>query len=175
MENAAPDEFHIPHEHLARLNDPEVLRRYVEEGKTFQEILEFDEKTMQDFYRVARNLLDRNQSQDAVDAFLFLTTLNPFVSAYWVGLGMCEQLQEEYKRALVAYAMAQVTDRTNPIPQYYSAACHHALGETDRALTCLEKAIEDADEYDAFASVKMRALIAQKALLEKRPRPTDEM
>lgn len=168
MEGDTPEEFKIPQEHLDKLNDPEVLRRYVEEGKTFQEILEFDDDAMHRFYRIARGLLESHRNQDAADAFLFLTTLNPFVASYWIGLGMCEQLQEEYKRALVAYAMATVSDRSNPTPLYYAAACHHALDDLDRALVSLDQAIQDAGDIAEYASVKDRALAAQRVLLAKR-------
>lgn len=168
MDNA--EAFKIPQEHFDKLNDPNVLRRYVDEGKTFQEILEFDDAAMERFYQVARGLLDVQRHKDAADAFLFLTTLNPFVSAYWIGLGMCEQLQEEYKQALVAYAMAAISDRHSPVPLYYSAACHHALNDTDQALRSLEMAIEAAGEYDAYADMRERALSSQKILQEKKRR-----
>lgn len=167
-ENA--EAFKIPQEHLDKLNDPDVLRRYVDEGKTFQEILEFDDEAMERFYQVARTLFQIQRHKDAADAFLFLTTLNPFVSAYWIGLGMCEQVQEEYKQALVAYAMATISDRNNPTPLYYAAACHHALNDTDQALRTLESAIEAAGEYEAYADIRERALASQKILQDKKRR-----
>lgn len=162
------DGFKIPQEHLDKLNDPDILRRYIDEGKTFQEILEFDDATMERFYQVARSLLEVHRHRDAADAFLFLTTLNPFVSAYWIGLGMCEQSQEEFKQALVAYAMASISDRHNPTPLYYSAACHYALNDIDQALRSLEIAIDEAGDHDAYAVIRERALASQKILREKR-------
>jgi type III secretion system low calcium response chaperone LcrH/SycD len=168
MDNDHADDFKIPQEHLDKLNDPEILRRYVEEGKTFQEILEFDDDTMRRFYYVARALLESHRHRDAADAFLFLTTLNPFVASYWIGLGMCEQFQEEFKQALVAYAMATVSDRQNPTPFYYAAACHYALNDIDQALRSLALAIEMADEQEDYTDIRERALASQKILLGKR-------
>lgn len=162
--------FKIPQEHLDKLNDPDVLRRYIEEGRTFQEILEFDDETMERFYQLARGLLIVHRNRDAADAFLFLTTLNPFVSAYWMGLGMCEQAQEEYKQALVAFAMASVSDRHDPTPLYYSAACHYALDDIDQALRTLEQTIEEAADHEPYAEIRQRAVASQKILLEKKRR-----
>lgn len=161
------EDFKIPQEHLDRLNDPNVVRRYIEEGKTFQEILELDDAMMGRFYQVARALLEMHRHREAADAFLFLTTLNPFVSAYWIGLGMCEQFQEEYKQALVAYAMASISDRHDPVPLYYAAACHHALNDTAQALRSLEQAIEEAGDHEAYAVIRERALNSQRILRER--------
>lgn len=157
----------IPKEHLEKLNDSETLRRYVEEGKTFQELLGIEEESMDSFYQKARSLLEAGRHRDAGDVFIFLTTLNPFVSAYWLGLGMCEQFEEEYKQALIAYSMASIGDRTNPTPLYYAAACHHACGDISRALTSLESAIEVADDHENYAEIKSRAQSAQSILSHK--------
>lgn len=168
MENERREDFEIPKEILEKLSDPEVLRRYVEEGRTFQEILEFDDETMEKFYQTAIRLMHAHRYADAGDAFLFLTTLNPYVAAYWLGLGMCEQLNEDYKPALVAYAMASMSDRANPLPHYHSAACHHALDDLDKSLLFLERAIDSAGEMEEHAALKARSLAAREALLAKK-------
>lgn len=167
MDMDETEPFKIPQEHLDKLNDPEILRRYIEEGKTFQEILELDDQAMQNYYQASRGLLENHRHRDAADAFLFLTTLNPFVSAYWIGLGMCEQFQEEYKQALVAYSMATMSDRSNPVPLYYAAACHHSLGEVEQSLSLLARAIEVAGSEEEHSMIKERALSAQSTLSKK--------
>jgi type III secretion system low calcium response chaperone LcrH/SycD len=147
------EEFQIPPELMEKVKDPEVLKQQVEEGKMLHEILGFDDKTMLKFYLAAKSLFDRQEWKKAADAFLFLTSLNPYVHTYWFGLGMSEELREEYHGALLAYAMAILTEVFNPVPHYHSARCYLALGEKDNAVHSLEMAIECCKERDEYSRV----------------------
>ncbi len=165
------EDFQIPREVLDRLSDPLLLQKYVEEGKTFQEILGYSDATMDRFYQIARGLLDAKKLKEAADAFLFLTTLNPHVGTYWLGLGMCEHLNEEYQRGLVAYGMAVVSDREDPLPHYYSAACHFAMRNYETAKVALEIAIRicgDREECEAVKEMSERSLAGVESRLRKR-------
>lgn len=142
------NEFAIPEEALARLRDPEFMRRYVEEGKTLQDIIGYSHETMEKFYRAARGLFEQKRFREAADAFVFLTTVNPCVHNYWVALGMSEQSTEEYEAALLAYSMAMVTDPADPLPYYHAALCTYLLGDRESALTALDRAISVADRAE---------------------------
>ncbi len=132
MDEEDVENFQIPREILDRLGDPLLLEKYVEEGRTFQDILGYSNEAMDRFYQIARSLLDSKKLKEASDAFLFLTTLNPHIPTYWLGLGMCEHLHEEYQRGLVAYGMASVSDREDPLPHYYSAVATMECGTMRR-------------------------------------------
>ncbi|MFQ5730114.1 MAG: CesD/SycD/LcrH family type III secretion system chaperone, partial [Waddliaceae bacterium] len=82
MENM--EEYKIPEEAIEKLKDPEVIRRQIEEGKTFQEIIGYSVDTMEKFYQGAYNLFQQQEYRKAADAFVFLTTLNPYVHNYWL-------------------------------------------------------------------------------------------
>ncbi len=155
MENL--EEFRIPQEALEKLKDPLYVKNQVAEGRTFQEILGFTLKTMDKFYSAAYNLFQRQQYEEAADAFVFLTTLNPRIHTYWVGLGMSEQLNEEYDAALMAYSMAILTNVENPLPHYHSAACYHALQEKENAVASLEMALQHAGVKEEYAHIKKHA------------------
>lgn len=161
------EEFIITPEIMQKLNDPDLLRRYVEEGKTFQEILGYSDEAMKRFYEVAHRLLAGQRYKEAGDGFVFLTTLNPYVPEYWLGLGMCEQLQQEYEQAIVAYAMVIIGNRHQPIAHYHTAACHHAMGDRDRALQALERCLEAAGEQEEFTQVRADA-VRSRELLQSR-------
>ena len=150
-------EFSIPREALEKLKDPLFVKNQVAEGKTFQEILGFSLATMDKFYGAAHNLYTRQQYEEAADAFVFLTTLNPRVHTYWVGLGMSEQLNEEYDAALMAYSMAILINVENPLPHYHSAACYFALQEKDNAILSLEMALQHAETKEEYAHIKKHA------------------
>lgn len=162
------EEFQIPKESLERLKDPLFLKKQVEEGKTMQEIIGFTSETMDKFYSAAYQLFQRQQYEESADAFVFLTTLNPRVHNYWLGLGMSEQLNEEYHSALIAYSMAVLTDNANPLPHYHSAACYHAVHDPEGALLSLEMAIQCAGDNPDHAFIKSHSQSALNSLKKKK-------
>src|ERR1700733_5711418 len=151
------EEFKIPEEALSRLKDPAYLQKQVAEGKSFQEILGFSFETMNKFYSAAYNLFQKQQYAEASDAFVFLTTLNPRVHTYWLGLGMSEQLNEEFDAALLAYSMAILTDEANPLPHYHSASCYFAIHDKENTIISLEMALQRAGEKVEYATIKLQA------------------
>lgn len=156
------EEFEIPEEALEKLQDPEALRSHLAEGKTFQEILGYDDDTMEKFYGAAHSLFQQGRYQDSADAFVFLTTLNPYVHNFWLGLGMSEQRNEEYESALVAYGMATMTDMDNPLPHFHSGICYYLMGEFDTAVGVLDLAIELCAEREEHAGLKGDAASAKE-------------
>lgn len=166
MDDEQSRENLIPNEALERLKDPEVVRRQVKEGKTFQEILGYSNEDMEKFYQAAYGLFQKQEYQKAADAFVFLTTLNPYVHSYWLGLGMSEQLGGGYQGALLAYAMAILTNVENPVAHYHSGSCYRMLQDDENALQSFEMALRCAGDAEEFDNLKERARVA-KAALEK--------
>jgi len=164
MEKENVGEYFIPKEALEKLKDPEVIRRQVKEGKTFQEIIGYKQDSMEKFYNTAHQLFQKQEYQKAADAFVFLTTLNPYVHNYWLGLGMSEQLTENYQGALLAYAMAILTDVENPITHYQSGNCYRALNEETNAIQSYDMAIRCAADSPEHENIKERASKAKEEL-----------
>ena len=151
------EEYKIPEDAIEKLRDPEVIRRQMEEGKTFQEIIGYSNEAMEKFYLIAHGLFQQQEYQKAADAFVFLTTLNPYTHSYWLGLGMSEQLSGSYQGALLAYAMAILTDIEDPVAHYHSATCYRAIGDLKSALQSLKMAIRCTEERDGFTHIKEQA------------------
>lgn len=162
MENV--EEYKIPQEAIERLKDPEVIRKQVKEGKTFQEIIGYSKETMEKFYSIARSLFERQEYNKAADAFVFLTTLNPYVHNYWLGLGMSEQLNGGFQGALLAYAMAILTNPENPAAYYQSASCYRSLDDKKNAIMSFELAARCCGENEAYSDLKSQAEAAIEAL-----------
>jgi type III secretion system low calcium response chaperone LcrH/SycD len=139
MENI--EEFEIPEDVREKLQDPEYFGQQIQEGKSLQEILEFSDEKLEIFYQQASRLYQKNRFKESIEAFTFLTTLNPFVANFWLGLGMSEQRLEEYSDALLAFAMAMMADPASPLPHYQTALCYRAMGEKESALGALELAL----------------------------------
>jgi type III secretion system low calcium response chaperone LcrH/SycD len=162
MENA--EEYKIPKEAIERLKDPEVLKRQMKEGKTFQEIIGYSHDAMEKFYSIAHGLFQRQEYDRAADAFVFLTTLNPYVHNYWLGLGMSEQLNGGFQGALLAYAMAILTNPENPAAHYQSASCYRALNDSRNAILSFEMAARCCGTLDEFAAMRSQAESAIESL-----------
>lgn len=158
------DEFKIPEEAYEKLQDPAYFKQQIDEGKTFQDILGYSSETMEKFYKVAYTYFQQQRYRESCEAFTFLTTLNPTVFNYWLGLGMSEQMCEEYNSALLAYAMAAMVDVTNPIVHYHSASCHRSLMDDESALSALDLCLLNAGDREEFAEIKTLATEAKERL-----------
>jgi len=157
-------EFQIPEDALEQLRDPEVLRKHVEEGKSFQEILHINDEEMHRYYSTASHFFYSQQYQKASDAFTFLTTLNPNVYEYWLGLGMAEHRLEEYNGALLAYGMAVIACPPSPLPHFYKAHCYSSLGESASALASLKVSLRFMGSRTEYDELRKKALILQEKL-----------
>lgn len=168
MSSPSPDHYQHVKETILKLNDPSILLRHMEEGVLFQDLLCLSNENMERLYHDARKLFEEGRHSDAADAFLCLTTLNPYVSAYWLGLGLAEQAHRACYAALVAYAMAIVCDESNPTPYYYAASCHYLNNDIDEALQSVEMALDKAGESALYSDIRTRALNSRMTLLDKK-------
>lgn len=151
------DEFHIPKDALKKLKNTEYLRKELSEGKSLKEIIGYSESVMEKFYAAAYRLFQMKEYTKSADAFLFLTTLDPYVYNFWLGLGMSEQLKEDYENALVAYSMAILLDAHNPLPHFHSATCYQKTDNVQDTRASLELAIEYAGDQAEFMEIKKKS------------------
>jgi type III secretion system low calcium response chaperone LcrH/SycD len=153
-----PEELKIPDDTIEQLQKPDVLRKYIEEGKSLQDIIGYSNELMQKLYSAAYDIFQEGRYQESQDAFLFLTTLNPYVYAYWLGLAMSYQFLEEYEQAVLAYECASSVEPDRPFPYYYRAGCHYLLNEKTEALYTLdlleEKSSVHPEEKELFEKGK---------------------
>ena len=158
--------FEISEEVREKLKDKAYLRRQFAKGKTAQDIMGFSDETMEKFYHAARELFEHDKYEDAANAYLFLVTINPFHSEYWIGLGMSAQMSGKYEEAVDAYELAAYYQLENPIPYFYLAKCFFALHDHDNALEALNLAIEYSGDQSQYAEIKQLALASKKLLEE---------
>lgn len=161
-------EFSISEEGLERIKNLETFKEHLRSGKGFQDLLGFSSETMEKFYQKAHTLYCSQNYQAASEAFTFLTTLDSTVHNYWLGLGMSEHRLEEYHGALIAYAMAILTEPTNPLAYYHSAGCYKAVIDDENALVSIEKAISQCGDKEEYQSLKQQASAVRDALLKRK-------
>lgn len=147
-----------------KLENLQLIKKELSEGKTGQEVLGIAESEMEELYQGAYLLFEHGKYLDAADAFLFLVTMNPLKYPYWLGLGMSLQLNGEFEGAVSAYEMASMAKIHDPVPYFYLAKCLFALHERESTLQALELAIENCDDSEEYAELKNQAIKAKKLL-----------
>ncbi|MFQ5729370.1 MAG: SycD/LcrH family type III secretion system chaperone [Waddliaceae bacterium] len=158
-------EFKVPKRIQKKLKNKEWLKKELAKGKSAQEILEFSDEAMAEFYGAAHHLLEKKQYLEAADAFLFLVTLNPRNHDYWLGLGMATQMCGNFDGAIDAYEMAAMNELESPVPYFYLAKCFFAIHDRENALKALDLAVEYAADNAEYAELKKQAVQAKKLLL----------
>jgi len=147
------DELNIPDDILEQLQKPDDLMKFIDDGRSLQEIIGYSDSLMEDLYQAACEVFREGKHEEAQDGFLFLTTLNPYVYAYWLGLAMTHQLLEEYEQAIVAYESASKIESEAPMPCYYLAGCYlllNRLAEAQKAIDLARAKCAEKPEYKAL-------------------------
>lgn len=133
--------------------DNKVFSEHILKGGTLQEFASADDTILNCLYLGAKRLYDKELLEEAADAFLFLTGLNPEAPSLWFGLANAEFYRENYTEALAAYTKAV---EKNPYDlSFYIALsqCYEEMGEKDKALNAIDTAlatIQDIPEYAEF-------------------------
>jgi len=65
----------------------------------------------------------------ATDLFCHLSEEFPLRVEVWKGLAACYQMRTCYREALLAWGMAAVLDRNDPVAHFHAAECLLAKGE----------------------------------------------
>lgn len=156
--------FRISKKVQRKLEDKHFLEDAFASGKSAQEILEFSEEAMREFYRAACFLYENKRYVEASNAFLFLVTLNSYEYDYWLGLGMSVQMCHEYESAIDAYEMAASRKLDNPLPYFYLAKCFFAIHDHESALSALDLALEYSEKGEEYADLHRQAVAAKKIL-----------
>ncbi len=147
------EDFVIDAEAVDRLSDEKRLAEYFEEGKPLQELFGFSNEATAEFYEVAKGLIEERRYEEAVKAFVFLTTLNPYISEFWSGLGLSKQHLDLNDDALFAFSVAFRLDGRSIFPYVLAAQCCIKANDFDRAFEIIGEAEtfakEHADDPDA--------------------------
>lgn len=156
----------ISREARLRLKEKEEVVEQLVNGTPSYEILGYSDAALEWFYQTSRRFLREERFNDAFDAFIFLTTLNPYNADYWIGLGMAAQMEGDYETAINAYEMAAIVDKGSPAPYLYLAKCLFAMNERRCALEALDLALELTDSSSSGQKLKEEALQVRKQLIE---------
>lgn len=126
------NEDSIPLHHLQQLLKKNGLRGILK-GNLPQEEFGFTDEQLTDFYQLSEELYQKKNYQSAADIFLLICILNPYVSSFWIGLGMANEMLGENESALHSYLTALEIDEQNLSPALYAISCLIKLNRKDKA------------------------------------------
>jgi type III secretion system low calcium response chaperone LcrH/SycD len=136
----------------AALSKPDF---YDKIGQDFpQNQFNVSDEVLSQYYSAAREYLDEENFPGARDTFLFLTFLNPAVSNFWIGLGVAEQSQGAYQKAVDAYKMGEIVDPDNPTIHANSCQCYMALKDDAKADESFEKSMTACGDKPEHKEIK---------------------
>ncbi len=114
---------------------------------------------------ISRALAQVNECEIALPLLAGVVSTQDRYRDAWTVKGFCEFSTERYKEALASLERAYALDPQKPEIQYFLARTHHALGDTQNAITFLQYAI-----VNGFPSQRdARQLLAQYAVESNNP------
>ncbi len=148
------------HLELMRTKKPEELK------SNFQQELGLSDNELIKWYVYALDLYEKRSLQDAVDAFFVLTSLNPGVASFWMGLAQAQELSQQLEEAAESYLMAAAAKNEDLRPALFSAECYRELGQTDKAKALLDEVSAQLDQQEGQEILK-EDILALKNQLSK--------
>lgn len=114
-------------------------------------------------YDYVQDIFDQGLYEEASDICLFLTRLAPNERAFWVALGMCEQLKGDHKASALAYSTALELGNQDFYPALYAAIClvHH--NKRDLAYKLLNEVLDEVEGEDAEFDLIAEEMLDQLA------------
>lgn len=95
----------------------------------FQEMLGLSDETLLQIYAFGRNLVEKQNTEDALPLFTLLTVLAPHVESYWIAEGVCMQDLKLHEEAIAAFTCAKALAPQDPAPIAYTIDSYRAIKE----------------------------------------------
>lgn len=145
----------------------ELYIKALTEGSSLQQLCGITEETLEHLYKAAKALYDQKDFQAARAAFTFLTLLDHFRYAFWLGLATSTMYCHAFDSALTAFAFAIQMNPADPICHIYSSHCYDELNQLDNAINALDLALVAIDKNSAYADWKKRVQEEKMRLTRK--------
>jgi|GEM_PF-6943312 len=156
----------ITKEIAEKCRNPFYMKKELEARNSFQSSLSLTDEQLAALHDLASGLIEQKRYSDAANAFLFLSAIAGTRMELWLGLGLANQLQEDFESAIDAYEIAVACDIEHPLPYLYLGNVYFALHKRDLAAEAIELALASAAVKSEYSHIEQQALKA-KAQLQK--------
>ncbi len=125
-------------------------------GRSIHELCNFSTDVQLLFYEIAISFYEQANYEKSIDAFIFLTIVNPDVQAFWVGLALSYEKNVNYYKAIECFKSAIKVSAPDDLSPYYGfIRCSEAINdfkEIEDLLDAIEsegnkEKIQEALEY----------------------------
>lgn len=134
-----------------------MLADYFGRGGTFKELKNLSDDSMEAIYSVAFNLYQGGRYQEAKKIFQFLCFYDHYQKKYFLGLGACQMMEQDYETAIELFSFASALDTDDPRAMLYIGDCNMALGKPAAAKIAFETAVKWAGDQPEFKDEQLRA------------------
>ena len=110
----------------------------LEKNEPIKNLLSISNHAAAAIYRASTQIYNEGRFKEAASAFTVVTLLDASLHDGWVALGNAEVFCKRPKSALVAYALAAISQPANPTSHLLAAQCYETLKEYSLALNSLE-------------------------------------
>lgn len=133
-------------------------------GKSVQDEIGLLDELMVAFHEYGSQFLKSKEIERSADVFLVLTFLNPFVPSFWVGLGMAEEMKQDYDAAALSFIMAAEMHGEGYSWAIKAAECLVKAGKKEQARKILDTVIDETGKAPQYmrekeSAVRMKALV----------------
>lgn len=142
---------HVPvkkrQKHFKGVDNTKDIDLILSKGKLFQDLLGFSGEHLGRLFENAIEMLRQHRFDEAVLAFDLLTQLNPYISDFWLGLGLAHQAHEDYLHALSAFLVAQTMDPSRVDSYTYAITCCLEMKNYPQAEAIIQEAFTYAKKH----------------------------
>ena len=136
----------------------DLLADYFSRGGTFKELKNLSDDSMEAIYSVAFNLYQGGRYDEAKKVFQFLCFYDHYNKKYFLGLGACQMMQQDFETAVELFSFASALDTDDPRAMLYIGDCHMAMGKPAAAKVAYETAAEWAGDQEEYREEHVRAI-----------------
>ena len=147
----------------------ETVKALAQDAATLKQLKGVTNAELEAVYSLAFGYYKTGKYEEAHKLFQFLVLFDHLNAKFWLGLGAVQQMEKDYKNAVVSYGYCSFLKLDNPKPQLHAAECFLAMGDKRNAASSLEaldaycpKDTDVGREYRAKAA-KLRELIGEEA------------
>lgn len=141
--------FRMPSKLIKQMRNPKTAMAQWSEHLVMQGILGFSGETMAEVYEIAKSLHHERRYDEAINVYLYLIYLNPYVAWFWQGLGRSWKAALEFVSACYAFSVA-INCEPLSLELYRDAVnCYLDMNEYTSADLLLQHGIDHAREMQA--------------------------
>ena len=134
-----------------------MVREHKGAGRGIQQELDLTDENMLSMYEYGATFFESKEYELAADVFLVLTFLNAHIPSFWIGLGMAEEMKENFQSAAFAYLMSSEVGEESFSWALKAAECFGKVGQKESVFSILDMIIDEANKDPRQAQILKKA------------------